>query len=507
MRLPQIHVLVLLAPLATGAFGCGMLTPKGGSAGGTGASAAPYDSPQESKDMVRTQEAKSDAITDPVEDQEVAKQEKDVLHALAMALGKEGPAPGMPPYESGSQALAELRAAKFKLRIEPVMNSSGAAIGGGSFVQLKDSFSDRVQALQGKLAAGTASASERAEVMNGSKQIMKLQGLKMQVSAISMAALGTNTHVLNGGLTSMLKIAGMVAVRKQHNMDWNDDDYARVKRILTRQAHWEAMAAGTMGMMAAYEAIVGTNTGDPKALDAIADATTKAFPLDPQVSDDDVKNYVSHLTDNVASMKSRYETMMRQAMGDAVYEQQYKAGIDRLFAQAGNAASTKSVTQVAADTNSKYNDDLAKCARGEPLDPGSMVGPAKCKAARAQAQSGGGAGGDDGSGGAGGPNVPLPNGVQNGINGVQNGINKVQQGIGVANAIANGDAAGAIQGAADMVPGDGPIQNSLQGVAALTKGDFKGALKSAVGLASLIPGGSLIKEGLGLAGKLLGLFG
>jgi len=206
-------------------------------------------------------------------------------------------------------------------------------------------------------------------------------------------------------------------------------------------------------------------------------------------------------------MKSRYETMMRQAMGDAVYEQQYKAGIDRLFAQAGNAASTKSVTQVAADTNSKYNDDLAKCARGEPLDPGSMVGPAKCKAARAQAQSGGGAGGDDGSGGAGGPNVPLPNGVQNGINGVQNGINKVQQGIGVANAIANGDAAGAIQGAADMFPGDGPIQNSLQGVAALTKGDFKGALKSAVGLASLIPGGSLIKEGLGLAGKLLGLFG
>jgi len=197
--------------------------------------------------------------------------------------------------------------------------------------------------------------------------------------------------------------------------------------------------------------------------------------------------------------------MMRGAMGDAVYEQQYKAGIDRMFAQAGNAGSTKSVTQVAADTNSKYQADLAKCARGEPLDPGSLVGPAKCQAARAQAQGGGGGGGgDDGSsagggGGAGGPNL-VPGGVQN-------GINKVQQGIGVASALANGDAAGAIQGAADMFPGDGPIQNSLQGVAALTKGDYKGALKSALGLASLIPGGSLIKEGLGLAGKLLGLFG
>ena len=90
---------------------------------------------------------------------------------------------------------------------------------------------------------------------------------------------------------------------------------------------------------------------------------------------------------------------------------------------------------------------------------------------------------------------------------MQNGINKVQKGIGVAQSIANGDAAGALQGAADMFPGDGPIQSSLQGMAALSKGDVKGALKSALGLASLIPGGSLIKEGLGVAGKLLGLFG
>jgi hypothetical protein len=506
MRLPHLHVLVLLAPLAAGTAGCGMLMPHGGGAAGGGSGAGgSYDAPQASKDTVRKQEAQSDATTDPVEDQELAKEEKDVLHALAVSLGTEPQSPGMPPYESASQALTELRAAKFKLRIEPVLNNSGAAIGGGSFVQLKDSFSERVQALQGKLASGTASAAERAEVMKGSKQIMKLTGLRQQVTTLSMATLATNTHVQNGGLTMMLKIAGMVSIRKKMNMDFTDDDYARVKRIITRQKHWEALAASTMGMMAAYEAIIGTTTADPKALDTIANATVKAFPLDPQVSDDDAKNYVSHLSDNVASQKSKYETMMRQNLGDAVYEAQYKAGIDRMFAQAAGASSTTSVTQDVANTNSKYQADLAKCARGEPLDPGSLVGPAKCQAARAQAQSGGG--GDDSSGGGGGGAAGGGAGGSMLPGNVQNGVNKVQAGIATATAIANGDAAGAIQGAADMFPGDGPIQSSLQGVAALTKGDYKGALKSALGLASLIPGGSLIKEGLGVAGKLLGLFG
>jgi len=496
MRLSRFTLVFALPVLVTTA-GCQMLMPHG--AGGSGA--ADYHPGQDVKDTVRKGEAQGDAVTDPVEDQEVAKQEKDVQHALAFALGREAQMQGAPPPESSSQALAELRAAHFKLRIEPVTNSSGAAIGGGDFIQLKDSFTDRVQALQAKLASGTASPAERAEVAKGATQIMKLNNLKMQVSGVSRATMMTNVHVQNGGIATMLKIAGMVAVRKQQEMDWTDEDYARVKKILTRQKHWEALAAGTMGMLAAYEAVVASN-GDPKALDTIADATIKAFPLDPQVSDDDAKNYVSHLTDNVQSQKARYEAMMRSALGDAVYEAQYKANIDRMFAQAAGAANTKSVSQVASDANSKYQADLAKCAAGEQPDPGSLVGPGRCKEARQQALSGGGAGGgsDDGSGGGatGGPGMPA---------GAQNAVNKVQKGIGLAQAVANGDAAGAIQNAADMFPGDGPIQSSLQGVAALTKGDFKGALKSAVGLASLIPGGSVIKEALGAAGKLLSIFG
>jgi hypothetical protein len=502
MRLSRF-TLVFALPLLASNVGCQMLMPHGAGAGTGGSSgSAEYHPGQDVKDTVRKQEAQGDAVTDPVEDQELAKQEKDVQHALSFALGREAQMQGAPPPESSSQALAELRAAHFKLRIEPVTNSSGAAIGGGDFIQLKDSFTDRVQQLQAKLASGTATPAERAEVMKGATQMMKLNNLKMQVSAVSRATMMTNVHVQNGGIATMLKIAGMVAVRKQQEMDWTDEDYARVKKILARQKRWEALAAGTMGMLAAYEAVVSTSNGDPKALDAIADATLKAFPLDPQVSDDDAKNYVAHLSDNVASQKAKYESMMRSALGDAVYEAQYKPNIDRMFAQAANASNTKSVSQVASDANAKYQADLAKCAAGEKPDPGSLVGPAKCQQARQQALSGGGAGGggDDGSGGsaAGGPGLPA---------GAQNAMNKVQKGIGLAQAVANGDAAGAIQNAADMFPGDGPIQSSLQGVAALTKGDFKGALKSAMGLASLIPGGSIIKEGLGVAGKLLSLFG
>lgn len=504
MRSSLLTALVFLAPTA---LGCGMLMPKAPGAGGgdDGSGAGAYHPDQSIKDTVRKQEAMSDQTTDPVEDDQLAKQETEVKHVLAQTLGKEGVSAGMPPSEPASQAMTELRAAKIKLRIEPVTNAQGGAVA-DNFIQLKDSYTDKVVSLQAKLASGTASPAERAEIMKGATQAMKLNNLKMQVSAVSRAALMTNNYVQTGGLTMMLKIAGMVTARKQQEMDWTDADYARVKKIIARGKHWEAMAASTMGMLAAYEAVV-SNNGDPKALDAIADATLKAFPLDPQVSDDDAKNYVSHLSDNVQAQKAKYEGMMRATYGDAVYERQYKQGIDTLFAQAAGAQNTKSVSQLQADVGAKYKADLAKCARGEPIDPGSMVGPAKCKEARANAQAGG-SGGDDGSGGGDGSGGPgLPAGAQNAVNGVQNGVNKVQKGIGVASAIANGDAAGAIQGAADMFPGDGPIQSSLQGVAALTKGDFKGALKSAVGLASLIPGGSLIKEGLGLAGKLLGLFG
>ncbi len=129
LRVVPVSLFLALPALGLSTAGCNMLMPHPPGAGGAqSGDAAAYHPGQDSKDTVRTQEAQGDKITDPMEDQEVAKQEKDVQHALAFALGQEGVAAGTPPGESSSQALAELRAAHFKLRIEPVTNAQGTAV-------------------------------------------------------------------------------------------------------------------------------------------------------------------------------------------------------------------------------------------------------------------------------------------------------------------------------------------------------------------------------------------
>ncbi len=49
--------------------------------------------------------------------------------------------------------------------------------------------------------------------------------------------------------------------------------------------------------------------------------------------------------------------------------------------------------------------------------------------------------------------------------------------------------------------GDGSIQSSLKGVAALAKGDPKGAITAAI---SLVPGGGILKAGLSSVSKMVG---
>jgi len=303
--------------------------------------------------------------------------------------------------------------------------------------------------------------------------------VRMQFMKVAVAAFTSNFDVQAKGLTTMLTVASSVRTHKMMNMEWTDDDYARVKRRLERLRRSEAIAASTMGMVAAYQAVVN-NGGDPKALDAIAENTLKAFPLKPTVTDDEAKQYVAALKENVAAQRATYEKMMRATYGDAKYEKDHKAQIDAMFKQAEDAESQKSVGQMQQDTMTKYNQDLAKCARGEDPGPGSMVGPGKCKEARANAASQQGGGG----GAAGGPAIP----------------GQVQQGMGVANAVKNGDVSGALDGAAKMFPSDGTIGASLSGISALTKGDPKGALSAAM---NLVPGGGLVKDGLSFAANLL----
>jgi hypothetical protein len=295
----------------------------------------------------------------------------------------------------------------------------------------------------------------------------------------------------------MRMIASMVESRKQHGLTFTDDDWAEIQGILGRQRRTQALAASTLGMLAVYEAVVGQQ-GDPKALDAIAQGTLDSFPLDAAASVEEAKAYVQNLAGNAAEQKAKYESWMRAAYGDDKYEKQYKAGIDRVFDHAGQAGQTKSIAQVQTDTMSRYNADLAKCARGEPLSPGSMVGPARCKEARGQ----GSASGDAWGGGvtqrsALGVAGTLPSSP------VEGRMGQVEAGVQAAKAIAKGDLQGTLDAATNMFPGDGPIQSSIKGVAALTHGDWKTALTSAV---SLAPGGALVKRGLGTATQLLKLF-
>jgi hypothetical protein len=360
---------------------------------------------------------------------------------------------------------------------------------------------------------GTATGAEKAEVQKGVKYVLKLNDAKMQLSKISIVALTANAKVQTGGLSNMMKISNMVRSRKMMSMDFNDDDWARVKKIIEQGRRTEVVAGSTLGMLAAYQAVVGSPTADPKGLDVLADATLKSFPLQVTVTDDEAHAYVDHLSDNASAQKAKYEGWMRAAYGDAKYEAVYKAGIDRIFDQAASAGQQKSVGQMQADTSSKYNADLAKCARGEDPGPGSMVGPAKCKEARASggspgvATAGGPGGGGGllggllGGGGGAGNSSPDAKAANPPSSGLDRATNRAAGGVSMVQAAANGDVAGTLDGAVSMFPGDGPIQSSLKGIAAIAHGDPKGAITAAIGL---VPGGSLVKQGLSSISKMFG---
>lgn len=64
----------------------------------------------------------------------------------------------------------------------------------------------------------------------------------------------------------------------------------------------EAIAASTMGMLAAYQSVINDG-GNPEALNVIATNTLNAFPLIAKATDEEAKNYVSGLKGNVLAEK------------------------------------------------------------------------------------------------------------------------------------------------------------------------------------------------------------
>ncbi len=487
--------------LAAFVSGCGMMMPQqGASPSSSGGSSAPaYTVPKESQDALRKQEQTAYAAADDAADQELDRLEKDALKALKQALGKEGASPGVAPPESSSTALKGIQKGKIKVRLEPIVDGDGKAVNDDLF-QLKDSYTDRVQQLQRKLVEQKASKKEMKEIQEGSKHIMKINDLRSQVMGVSMQVMMSNNHVQSSSLQQMLRVSSMVRSRKMMSMELNADDYTLVKRGLERQKRAEAIAATMLAMLGAYQAVINNN-GDPKALDVIAEGALGAFPIKPTVTDDDAKNYVSALGDNVAKVKSKYEAMLRKVHGDARYEKQFKAGIDAMFKQAEDAKNQKSIGEMANDVNAKYKADIEKCKRGEDPGPGSMAGGPTCKKVFHAAQTGdtsdlppGAKKAFDETGGAnaagsGGGTAPV---------GAKLGSREANAVKGVG-ALANGDVDGALDAAGKMFPADSTIGASLQGIAALKKGDAKGAINAALTFVP-VPG---LKDAFGIASKLL----
>ena len=498
----RLSAVVLSAAFATG---CGMMQTPGGVAIGQPAHAGSSQSvqkqpavviPKESKDLIRKGEQDAYARADEAEDESLDKMEKETLTAVRVTLGKEKYAESQPAPMPASEIIAALRKQKVKMRLEPVVNGHGQA--NDDFLQLKDEPTDRLQMLGRKSAEGTATAAEKREMMAYQKIAFKLMDLRMQVLKVSVSTVGVNSHVQMSGVQSMLRVSQMVRSRKLYDMELDASDYALVKRGLERQRRAEAIAAVTLAMLGAYQAVINDNAGDPKALDVIGEGTLKAFPLKPTVTDEEARAYVASLGANVAKVKAGYEASMRKTWGDAKYEKSFKAQTDAMFSQAESAQTQKSVQQLAQQTNDKYVVDVGKCMRGEAVDPGSMVGGGTCNSLKRAAASGdttdlppGALAAYQKNGGA-----VAPAGGTGGGSGVPR---NAKNGMALAGAAANGDVDGALESGAQMFGPNSHVGASLQGIAALKKGDARGAISSALTFVP-VPG---LKDAFGFASKLL----
>ena len=185
--------LSLSIALLFAATGCGMLLPGGQPSNATTSSGVVVT--DEQKDVVRKQEAAADRMeqeTGNLEVEQIDRMEKDLVKALKFALGQQPAAPGMPPPETSSSVVKALRKANIKLRIEAVTDQDGRAVN-DNFLQVKDSFTDRVQQLSRKMAEQTATAAEKREIMDGAKHVMKLNDLKSQLSQVSLVTMTSNS--------------------------------------------------------------------------------------------------------------------------------------------------------------------------------------------------------------------------------------------------------------------------------------------------------------------------
>ncbi len=411
--------------------------------------------PEESKAQVRKGDESMVAAQKQM-DAEIDKNQADVEKAMKAALGQEAAYPGGNPPKPAADAINDIKKAKIKLEITPVLDAQGKPVA-GQFVQLQDSYSQKVQKIGPKIASKKATPAEMKFVQNGVKFVPEINDLKGQVRAATMPAMQSGWMVTTGSMTTMSTVASMIRSRRQMEMKWTDKDYELVRQVMERQSRRTAVAALDLAMLGAYQAVVN-HGADPKIITDVAKAGLAALPLKGEASIEDAKKYVDNFDQNVAASKQMYEQQMRKTFGDAEYEAKYKPQIDSTFAQAASATKAKSVDELMADTKKQYEADLQTCAAGKEPPPASMVGPDACKAAKAAA----------------GPDGKLsPDALQNLVSGA---VNKEVE-----------KAQGFLGNLMDAIPGVAQVKMAIEGVAALKDGDPAKALEIASRLVP-IPG-------------------
>jgi hypothetical protein len=314
----------------------------------------------ESKDAARAGDEQVLAAQKQM-DEELDRMQAEIEKAAKVALGQQAAYPGGATPYAASEALAELRKAKIDLYFAPVLDAQGQPVA-DQFVEIKDSYTDKVQSLSRKMAEGKASKKEMKFVQDGATQVVKLNDLKGQVRAATMPAMNAGWMITTGSLTTMQTFANMVRTRRQMEMEWNEQDYELVRQLLERQSRRESIAAVSIGMLASYQVIIGNAKADPKLLDDVAQGTLEALPLAGQASLDEAKAFVDDFEANVDGAQAQYEDQMRKTFGDAEYDAKYKAQMDSMFAQMKSAATAKSATELMADTQTQYEADLQLCA-------------------------------------------------------------------------------------------------------------------------------------------------
>lgn len=284
--------------------------------------------------------------------------EQSARNAIALTLGQRAAA-----SESASTSIKALRAAGVRLRVDTA----------------RDPFELVAETEEApRVTRRGARAKKDAEAEGPPPNV---DGLRQQLVAVSRAAKAWNDQVQLEGLQYIGPVAGMVLSRKKMGFELEDGDYEVVRAYLEMARVDEAIAASMLALLATFQAAI-VDGADPKAIDAVAESASQAFPIRVTVTVDDAKAYVAQLRDPIARMKTRYEIALRKSVGNEPYEKAFKPKVDAAFAAFAGRSDVTADQLPKVDT--RVLEDAQRCKPGARCDdlrrPSTMGDSARASA-------------------------------------------------------------------------------------------------------------------------------